>query len=149
MDLLHERVVDGFCLVSSDCDFVPLITRLRRSGIDTYGVGESKTAQTLRNACSAFFEVTSARQKSVNKASKSPPADCDIETRIAKTLRAVTGSNKGWISHGGLRQAMIQKELTLESLFPKGKFLETLRSTGLIEETGAGAGVKIRLKEPQ
>jgi hypothetical protein len=35
IDLLHERVIDGFCIVSNDRDYAPLAERLRRSGCRT------------------------------------------------------------------------------------------------------------------
>ena len=50
MDLLHERGVAGFCIVSSNSDFTPLVMRLRESGKLVIGFGEKKSP-------AAFVEV--------------------------------------------------------------------------------------------
>lgn len=54
MDLLHSRVVDGFCLVSSDSDYTRLATRIRETGIFVMGIGEKKTPKPFVNACDVF-----------------------------------------------------------------------------------------------
>ena len=57
MDILHENVVDGFVLVSSDSDFTPLALRLRESGKKVYGIGEKKTPRPFITACDKFIYV--------------------------------------------------------------------------------------------
>jgi hypothetical protein len=42
MDLLTSNRFDGFCLVSSDSDFTPLVTRIRDSGLKVYGLGSTR-----------------------------------------------------------------------------------------------------------
>ena len=54
MDILHSRVVDGFCLVSSDSDYTRLATRIRETGIFVMGLGEKKTPKPFVNACDVF-----------------------------------------------------------------------------------------------
>jgi len=54
MDILHSRVVDGFCLVSSDSDYTRLATRIRETGIFVMGMGEKKTPKPFVNACDVF-----------------------------------------------------------------------------------------------
>ena len=55
MDLLHSGRFDGFCLVSSDSDFTRLAARIREQGIDVYGIGQPKTPETFRQACTRFI----------------------------------------------------------------------------------------------
>ena len=43
MDILYAGNVEGFCIVSSDGDFTRLASRLRESGMEVIGMGESKT----------------------------------------------------------------------------------------------------------
>ncbi|MDR1578598.1 MAG: NYN domain-containing protein [Deltaproteobacteria bacterium] len=64
MDLLYSRVVNGFCLVSSDSDFTGLAIRLRESGMKVYGFGEEKTPGAFRRACNKFVLTESLRNKS-------------------------------------------------------------------------------------
>ena len=54
MDLLHSGRVDGFCIVSSDSDFVRLATRIREQRMFVMGVGRATTPESFRNACSVF-----------------------------------------------------------------------------------------------
>lgn len=54
MDILYSGNVDGFCLVSSDSDFTRLASRLRESGMDVVGMGESKTPKPFISACNKF-----------------------------------------------------------------------------------------------
>src|SRR5574344_965569 len=55
MDVLHSKPVEVFCLVSSDCDFTPLVTRLRAEGKQVIGFGERKSPEPCGNACSRFL----------------------------------------------------------------------------------------------
>lgn len=55
MDVLFNKPVDVFCLVSSDCDFTPLVMRLRAEGKQVLGFGERKTPEPFVNACSRFL----------------------------------------------------------------------------------------------
>ena len=55
MDLLHSGRFDGFCLVSSDSDFTRLAARIREQGIDVYGIGQQKTPEAFRQACTRFI----------------------------------------------------------------------------------------------
>ena len=55
MDLLHSGRFDGFCLVSSDSDFTRLAARIREQGVDVYGIGQAKTPEAFRQACTRFI----------------------------------------------------------------------------------------------
>ncbi|MGI6070645.1 MAG: NYN domain-containing protein [Blautia sp.] len=54
MDILYSNTVDGFCIVSSDSDFTRLAARLRESGMQVIGMGESKTPKPFISACNQF-----------------------------------------------------------------------------------------------
>ena len=56
-DILHDDVVDGFVIVSSDSDFTPLALRLRESGKMVMGIGEMKTPKPFIKACDKFIYV--------------------------------------------------------------------------------------------
>ena len=55
MDLMHSGRFDGFCLVSSDSDFTRLAARIREQGLDVYGIGQQKTPESFRQACTRFI----------------------------------------------------------------------------------------------
>jgi uncharacterized protein (TIGR00288 family) len=39
MDLLYTQHLDAFAIVSSDCDFTPLVMRILTNGLKVYGFG--------------------------------------------------------------------------------------------------------------
>jgi len=57
MDLLYTRRVDGFGLMSSDSDFMPLAMRIRQDGLPVYGFGSDRTPEGFREACTRFIDV--------------------------------------------------------------------------------------------
>lgn len=54
MDILYSGSVNGFCIISSDSDFTRLVVRLRESGMNVIGMGESKTPRPFIAACNQF-----------------------------------------------------------------------------------------------
>ena len=61
MDLIHARCVDGFCLVSSDSDYIGLATRIQEAGLLVYGFGVRQTMREFVVACDAATAVPLAR----------------------------------------------------------------------------------------
>jgi len=57
MDLLYKQQLDGFCLLSSDCDFTPLALRIKKQGLICYGFGRPHTAEAFQQACDEFYTV--------------------------------------------------------------------------------------------
>src|SRR3954468_2577124 len=57
MDLLYGGHVQGFGIMSSDSDFMPLAMRIRQDGLPVYGFGASKTPKSFQNACTRFIDV--------------------------------------------------------------------------------------------
>ena len=74
MDLLYRGHVDGFGIMSSDSDFLPLAQRIREDGLPCYGFGTAKTPQSFQQSCTRFFDVAAlASQK--GDALEAPPAE--------------------------------------------------------------------------
>jgi len=57
MDLLFGGRVDGFGIMSSDSDFMPLAMRIRQDGIPVYGFGTQRAPMSFQQACSRFIDV--------------------------------------------------------------------------------------------
>jgi uncharacterized protein (TIGR00288 family) len=57
MDLLYGGRVDGFGIMSSDSDFLPLAMRIKQDGLPVYGFGTAKTPMSFQQACSRFYDV--------------------------------------------------------------------------------------------
>ncbi|WP_372721529.1 NYN domain-containing protein [Novipirellula sp.] len=54
MDILYTKQVNTFCLVTSDCDFTPLVLRLREEGKQVIGFGLQKAPKPFVRACTHF-----------------------------------------------------------------------------------------------
>ncbi|MCU8012298.1 NYN domain-containing protein [Shewanella sp. SM74] len=55
MDILYTKDIDIICLISSDCDFTPLVTRALADGKTVFGFGERKAPAAFVNSCSRFL----------------------------------------------------------------------------------------------
>lgn len=57
IDLLFRGRVEGFGIMSSDSDFMPLAMRIRQDGLPVYGFGRANTPEGFRQACTRFIDV--------------------------------------------------------------------------------------------
>jgi len=56
MDILHSKLVGGFCIASSDSDYTGLAQRIREEGVFIMGIGSAKsTTHAFVNACDIFI----------------------------------------------------------------------------------------------
>ncbi|MDQ3191483.1 MAG: NYN domain-containing protein [Bacteroidota bacterium] len=55
MDILHSKLVNAFCLISSDSDYTGLANRIREEGIFVMGIGQAKTPDAFVKACELFI----------------------------------------------------------------------------------------------
>ncbi len=54
MDIMHDGLVGGFCIVSSDSDYTGLALRIREQGLFVIGIGKSETPQAFQRSCEIF-----------------------------------------------------------------------------------------------
>jgi DNA invertase Pin-like site-specific DNA recombinase len=85
MDLLHSRCFGGFCLVTSDADFMPLAHRIQQDGIPVYNCGEVEKTKTSSKAYTAFISIESLlpRASKTNISAKTQP-------KLKKAAKALT-----------------------------------------------------------
>ncbi|MES2974402.1 MAG: NYN domain-containing protein [Pseudomonadota bacterium] len=57
MHILGSRRVEGFCIVSSDSDYIGLAARIQEAGLLVYGFGNRTTMQDFVAACDEFVFV--------------------------------------------------------------------------------------------
>lgn len=101
MDVLYQKDINVFCLVSSDCDFAPLATRLRAEGKTVVGFGERKTPEAFTNACTTFSYMDDQGDDGETRVKVNPvdAAALKNETKLITLLRnAVEASTDetGW-----------------------------------------------------
>ena len=105
MDLLFGGRVDGFGIMSSDSDFMPLAMRIRQDGLPVYGFGTARTPDCFRQACSRFIDVSALEKEDLEEdgpEDRSPPKKRAIDEDLIKLLgaafRASKRDDKGWAS---------------------------------------------------
>ena len=90
MDLLYRGHVDGFGIMSSDSDFIPLAQRIREDGLQVYGFVTAKTPTSFQQACTRFFDVAALSHQN-EEALEAPPA-AEGQRRVDAELLQVLGA---------------------------------------------------------
>ena len=116
MDLLYEKQIDAFALMTSDSDFTPLVMRILSSGMKVYGFGEKKTPQPFVNACSQFIYTENLEDipagneemgQDSGKATKASRSELRGDGSLVKLLRNAveqTVEEDGWAHLGRVGQ---------------------------------------------
>ena len=144
MDLLYNSNVDGFCIVSSDSDFTRLASRLRESGKIVIGMGEKKTPDSFRAACTVFTELENLMQ---NEAASQGMTKENIEADIINIITA--NDNKGKATGSGEIGSKLQNKYPDFDIRTFGysqlsKFLEDMPG---IEVVKTGSTLTVSLKD--
>jgi hypothetical protein len=105
MDLLYRGRVDGFGLMSSDSDFMPLAIRLRQDGLPVYGFGDAKTPESFRQACTRFIftdeqKVVETPLEPAKAVAGSTAIPDELLTAIATAWKASKRDDQGWARLG-------------------------------------------------
>lgn len=89
MDIMHDELVNGFCIASSDSDYTGLALRIREEGIFVIGIGKSTTPEAFQKACEMFvFTENLFPQKSEEtKVSPAKKTSRSARTKTAKTAK--------------------------------------------------------------
>ncbi len=125
MDILYSDRVEGFCIVSSDCDFTRLAVRLREAGKKVIGIGEKKTPPAFIAACEKFIyiEILSRKESSsdtgkikskTKKEAASPtPSVSKVDNKFIQLIKASIddlADDEGWASLGDLGNLILKKQ---------------------------------------
>jgi uncharacterized protein (TIGR00288 family) len=95
MDLLYRGHVDGFGIMSSDSDFLPLAQRIREEGLPVYGFGTAKTPLGFRQACTRFFDIAALHQPDTGQDSGSRPEDsAPVDDELIELLGSAYKASK-------------------------------------------------------
>ncbi len=96
MDLLYRGHVDGFGIMSSDSDFLPLAQRIREDGLPVYGFGTAKTPTSFQQACTRFFDVA-ALASDKEELLEAPPTTAGqrkVDNELLQVLSAAFKASK-------------------------------------------------------
>ena len=160
MDLLHGGRVGGFCLVSSDSDFTPLIQRLRADGKEVFGFGEQKTPVPFIAACTRFIYLEEPKAAKAKLATKQKPGlvnpDTDLQTghnlknnaKLIKTLRnAVSASadEEGWANLSNITNRINNESPIDHRTYGFKKLVDLLEAIDLFEMRRTNSAILVRI----
>lgn len=103
MDVLYTKNVDIVCLMSSDCDFTPLATRVVAEGKMVIGFGERKTPDAFVQSCSKFLFLDEEVEN--NSTIKIPANKLKQDTKLMNLLRQAVEAEEeeaGWAKMGSV-----------------------------------------------
>lgn len=102
MDLLYTKTIGTFCLVSSDCDFTPLILRLRADGKQVIGFGGKNAPSPFVNSCTRFLYLED--EKKTRRGPEKPSGnELKRDSKLMNTLRSAVEAvedDEGWAPLG-------------------------------------------------
>jgi len=87
MDILHDKIVDGFCIVSSDSDYTGLAKRIREDGVFVMGIGVASTPNAFVQSCEVFTYCENIAEEVMVHPQAAPvkkPARIHKTTKVAK-----------------------------------------------------------------
>jgi uncharacterized protein (TIGR00288 family) len=107
LDLLYRGHVDGFGIMSSDSDFLPLAQRIREDGIEVYGFCTAKTPQSFQKACTRFFDVAALAADNNGTgggAESAQPIDKELLDVLGAAFKASKRDDEGYAALSELGQ---------------------------------------------
>ncbi len=150
MDLLYTANLDGFAIVTSDSDFTSLATRLREAGKVVYGLGQRKTPESLRQACTRFIylEVLSGDSVPTEQSDPETPALPDLRKLVTAAVDA-TSSDDGWAHLGSVGNYLIATQASFDPRnYGFGKLITLARGQDYLEVADAPPRVRMRTGRP-
>ena len=150
MDLQSTSPVDTFVIVSSDSDFVPLVSKLRSVGKTVFGAGEEKKApKTLVKSCDRYFYLDHDRDSHIIKKEKSNVRMEEAQDLVRRAVEASIDEH-GRVFGSKLHQTILRLDPSFDynlygySTFTK--FIEASPGLKLIRSKGPG-DIAIELSE--
>ena len=110
MDILYTKNIDAFCIVSSDCDFTPLVMRILSEGKIVYGFGERKAPDPFVNACSRFLYVDEEKPVKVKNDKNKSDKDKSDSEKVTPSKKVSAKGLKGNTKLINLLRAAIDTE---------------------------------------
>lgn len=146
MDVLYTKQVDIICLVSSDCDFTPLVTRILADGKAVIGFGERKTPEALVNACSRFLYVDETPPEQIRAETKvTLKGDSKLINLLRQAMEACE-NDEGW-SHLGALGSHIANHASFDSRnYGYKKLSDLIKAIDLFETKKVGNALLVRDK---
>ena len=134
VDLQFTSPVDTFVIISSDSDFVPLVSKLRSAGKTVLGAGEEKKApKTLVKSCDRYFYLDKDRSIRKSKREKSTVKLNETENLIGRAVEASIDEH-GKVLGSKLHQMILRLDPSFDySLYGYSTFTKFLEASSILK----------------
>lgn len=110
MDLLYGGHVDGFGIMSSDSDFMPIAMRIRQNGLPVYGFGTERTPEGFRQACTRFIDLAALPGDEENGVETHGKAvDAELVKLLGEAWKASKRDDQGFASLSEIGQRVANR----------------------------------------
>jgi len=148
MEVLYTKEVDVICLVSSDCDFTPLVTHALSEGKVVIGFGERKAPMPFVNACSKFLYLDNPESATPQKndAKKNTKSDTKLINLLRQAIEAHEDDD-GWAVLGPVGSHISNQASFDQRNYGFAKLSDLFKSIDLFElEKTKELGYRVRDK---
>ncbi|MDH5433835.1 MAG: NYN domain-containing protein [Gammaproteobacteria bacterium] len=137
MDVIYTKNVDVICIVSSDCDFTPLVVRTLSEGKVVIGFGERKTPDAFVKACSKFLYLDDSNSKQPEN-----KTNLKSDSRLINLLRQAVEANEdedGWANLSPIGSHIANQTSFDQRNYGFAKLSDLIKAIDLFElKKGAG-----------
>ena len=148
VDLLYQAQVDTFVIVSSDSDFVPLVSKLRAAGKSVIGAGRQATvSRTLVISCDRYFYLDQSEKPT---RSQRTPRGKKPDTLLVRAMTAAM-DEQGRAVGSRLRQSLQRLDPSFDframghSTF--SRYLDASPEVKVVRPSGGGGDVTVELAD--
>ncbi|MGA1873876.1 MAG: NYN domain-containing protein [Thermoplasmatota archaeon] len=94
-----NKVVNTFCVVTSDLDFYGLFMRLREYGYYMIGMGNKQTNELLRKSCDQFIftENIGLEKKDAKDTGQKVESEDELKDILMETYHSIDKEEDGWV----------------------------------------------------
>ncbi|MFA6938450.1 MAG: NYN domain-containing protein [Treponema sp.] len=147
MDLLYTDKYDAFALVTSDCDFTKLASRLRESQLYIYGVGRKQTPPSFVNACDDFIYIENLKEEEDEEESNEEDKLIETKRKIHKASKipgsGIVSAIKGSVLvHKNSNEIMTDRQFRKIYKLLSNAYEKYADDTGWAEVSAAGSFFK-------
>jgi len=114
MDIMHSKLVDGFCIVSSDSDYTGIAHRMREEGLFVMGIGKSHTPEAFVKACENFTYTEILAPKQSKNIQKQEGKQSGESSSTKKQNQKINKQQKPIAAKTGLTNLVTQKPINID-----------------------------------
>jgi uncharacterized protein (TIGR00288 family) len=148
VELLYLSTVDTFVIVSSDTDFVPLVSKLRAAGKTVFGAGRTAAvSQTLVRSCDRYYDLDQSERSRAETPTTSEPVVESLLVRAVKVGMDEGGRIAGSKLHETLQRLDPSFDFRVLGFSTFTRYLEASKEVSVARPTRGQSDMTVELTE--